>query len=223
MKIFDKDIKIILSFFVLITFCLSSNAQTDSIKKRSLGIAINVKSEHSFDPVIASASENTTKVYGTGGDVIIHGHKKTDIIIGLGYREKGFQDVAEDTTRWHRGYIGHVLYQFLELSLDFRKNGKLIYWGSGIIGETLLGRSEDFITPPDVFLLGTDTKINIGINGFVGIKKTIENKLDLFVQFEFTQDLLPISTYYTTNHLATAGFLNYGISIGIEYNLNKSI
>jgi len=207
----------LICLYVFSACCTYAQNDSNSTKKYNIRIAADFKFEQCTD---LGTVPGWVGVWGVGGDLIIQNHKSTGIMCGLNYRNKNI------SYGFPSGRISYAV-----ISLNFRKDTKVIYFGAGIAGEFFVGENMIILDTSVKYpnLLAEQgyvnvRKVNLGINGFIGIDKTINKKLNLFVQGQFLKDifsplppsLIPIST----TPIFSYSFLNFGISLGLDYHLN---
>ncbi len=203
-----KEIKfsLFLLWFLLFPIAMVyAQKDTAKAKKYSVSIAgdVDVERSETLPPILPDMSY--ALVWGCNGYLIVENNKNTGLEGGLSYGEKEIE--IFNYQNWLRA-------DYAMLFLCFRHDTKIIYYGIGLAEELKITERVS-ADPMSVF---SPIEDNIGLMGFLGLKRTIGRRSYIFMQAEFLQDIFPdihpIVEYPGDN------FVNYGLSIGWTYRIN---
>jgi hypothetical protein len=204
--VMKKEIKL---FLFLISFLLIhigevyAQKDTAKAKKYSMRIAGDIDVENSDLP--SGPPPGYAIVWGCDGYIIVENKKNTGLEGGLSYGEKKIDNNNENL----------LMSDYASLFISFRHDAKIIYYGIGLAEELKIMESVSS------FLNWSPPADNLGLMIFLGVKKAIGSRSNLFVQAVYLKDIFPdINSNFTNVGYPGNNFVNYGLSIGWSYRIN---
>jgi hypothetical protein len=158
-------------------------------------------------------------------------HSKFSLETGFYYYNKALE--VSFIIQTYSGNIGYYsmpyYYHNLSVPASFRYNTRLFYFTTGVYFDYLLSsnpqhelNASNFINADSIIIYkGSDRKLNFGISFAIGLEKSINKHLNIFVEARLLSNFTPPWLEYSSGSLIYIG--NFGFAIGINYKILNEI